>query len=190
MSKRFQSLAPFVIIIALAGCSNSPQQPSDSMSENSSDTPLFETSNDSDPARTAESDVDLIEEFPDESTTGSIPETTDTSVTPIATGTAVARSATFNQIEGSWAPTRNDCEQQGGTYAISATTVERPGRLCTVAELIGAGQDSVTAALLCPVGDDGTEERELLRLSVEDDALTVNIVGSPNPPETLQRCAP
>ena len=105
----------------------------------------------------------------------------------IATGAEVARSDTFGRIVGHWAETADGCTNSGG-YRISASRVERPGRLCSVAELIDAGPDSVTAALLCPSAQESIEERELLRLSLQDGALNVNIVGSQAAPTALQRC--
>lgn len=105
----------------------------------------------------------------------------------IATGSEVAQSGTFQAMVGRWGETTLGCDQNGA-YAISPTTVERPGRICEVSELIDAGEGSVTAALLCSTGEGRTDERELLRLSIQDDALNLNIVGSPNPPTTLQRC--
>lgn len=139
--------------------------------------------------------VPTTEEGPaqsNETMTGSVEpdpaeEATDPELNPIATGAAVAQSPTFSDIAGRWAATSGDCAS-GGVYEISASRVERPGRLCNVAELIEAGDDSVTAALLCPTGGESTEERELLRLSLTDETLTMNIVGSEDPPTTLQRC--
>lgn len=182
MIKQTATLLALALTATLAACDGTIPPP---------DTAVDETSQ----APVEPAPIEPAEEGPaqsNETMTGSVEpdpeaEATDPELNPIATGAAVAQSSTFSDIAGRWAATPDDCAS-GGVYEISASQVERPGRLCNVAELIEAGDDSVTAALLCPTGGESTEERELLRLSLTDETLTMNIVGSEDPPTTLQRC--
>lgn len=169
--------ATLVALLVLAACSNAPQQPSDTIDGRSAESPhLGEDEEDFEVADTEASSEDDV--------TGSL---TVEPGQPIPTGDAVASSATFGDMEGRWAATPADCPASPA-IVVSSTEVERPGQICTVAELIAAGASSVTAALLCPAGQEGAPERELLRLALQDDALSMNIVGSEDPPATLQRC--
>jgi hypothetical protein len=171
-----------ILVALLASCSSAPEQLAETGDEGTSYPALEEET-----AATDEREIVADRDNP-------TPEDTDlgqsvggVAVDPVPTGSVVANSSTFRRMSGSWATSLEECGQP--VYLISETRVERPGEVCEVSELIAAGDDSVTAALLCTAGD-AAPQRELLRLSLLEEGLSVNVVGSVDPQATLQSCPP
>lgn len=178
--------ASLVAIIAVAAClsacGNSPQQPTDVVDDQSAQSPYGdETDQVAEMNPEVSAPEDEVFETP-----------ADTSEVDTGTTTASVTSAASSiaAMTGRWAPTAVDCDVADAVFDISATRFERGGRACEVAELIGAGEGSITAALQCESGTEDAGSRELLRLSRVGDELSYNLVGSEDLPATLVRCSP
>jgi hypothetical protein len=157
------------LLLPLSGCGNSPQQPSDTVDDQSSESPYLDGSAD-------ETSTDFAElEEPTEA--------------PEVTGSVPTPRPSLDVVAGRWAVDTATCEAEGGAdVVISATSFEMPGRVCRVAATTYGGDGSVTATISCPVGAMDETESELVKLVPEGETMTLSFVGSAAPDQNLSRC--
>lgn len=180
------------LIVPLAACGNSPQQPSDEVDDRAADSPYLGGAEEEEPAtgspdfaEFAENDGGNGGESVDE-TAGSetLPE-----LDPVVTGNTL-EATSISEIAGSWASDPNDCGAGGGTVVtITEERFERTGQQCDIASTIDSGQGSIAATLTCPSVAGATPDSEIVKLAPQEDGtLQMNIVGSEDPPRSFERC--
>lgn len=156
-------IAATVVLLALCGCGNAPQQPSADGGE------AVETSS-----------LDAAADAP-----ASFEESTD----PTVTAAVPDPRADPAVVTGRWASNLESCAAEGGdTVTISETRFESLQRSCDVADLLDGGDGSVTASLSCVVDASGEPDSTLLRLTPRGSQLALTVLGAEEPERVLSRC--
>ena len=167
----------------LAACdNNSPQQPSDVVDDRSSQSPYgSEAGTETEGTETAALDDSELAAVP-------TVETGDPEVDELFTGTP-GESPEISPIAGTWAVDSADCEVGGGSsITMTADRFERVGQSCEIVSTVGSGQGSIAVTLNCP-GSGGTGSSEIVKLAPQEDGgMLMNVVGTQEAPQVLQRC--
>ncbi len=177
-----------VLMLPLAACGNSPQQPSDTVDDRSAKSPYLGGAEDEDNGTGQNGFEDLAGLGNDENEENStVPPPRE--IDPISTA-AVNEEALLSRFTGEWAADERDCGVGGPSLvSVSPTEIDRVGQQCQVASIIDGGDGSVSVTLSCPAGQEGVATSEIVRLAPADDGnVVINVVGSEEPPRPLTRC--
>lgn len=154
------------LLVSVAGCADSPQQPSDVVDDRSTEQPDTTPDQSSDPA----------------------PATTSGTGTAPAPGSAIATQGEVSTITGNWATTAAECGR-GTDVVVTTTQYSSVEGVCDINNAISGGSGGgVTLTLECS-GPEGDFASELLTLTPVEGgaAMDVNVVGGETP-QRLVRC--
>ena len=173
------------LVLPLAACGNSPQEPSGEVDDRSIQSPYLED-RPADPQFEGE-DVASADDGSSETTFDDAESGTETD--PLFTG-AVSETPPLSPITGTWVTDPADCETGGGsTITMTTDRFERVGQSCDIASIVGSGQGSIAITLSCEAGTSGVATSEIVKLAPQNDGtLNMNIVGTEEVPQQLERC--
>jgi hypothetical protein len=174
--KPVHPVAAIALLLALAACGNSPQQPSGVVDDKAAEAPGAGLDNSADVSPDFE-DLDTAENLDAGSSPG---------LDPVETASVPAPPADLTAIAGRWGLDEAACAG-AGTVSISPSTFESPERICDIASAVDGGDGSVTVTLSCPETG-GEKDGDLLKLNPEGGGLSIGFIGGSEPPETYVRC--
>lgn len=174
------------LLVPVAACGNSPQQPSEGVDDRSAESPYL--GGDAEGVDQSGVPPDSAPFANNETGSSTVPEPRE--MDSVATGAVVSDDALLAPFSGDWALDARDCGVRGPSLvSISRTQIERVGSQCQVANVIDGGDGSISVTLTCPEGAGGIGNSEIVKLASADDGnLQINIVGSEDPPQSLARC--